>query len=221
MSRRALERRSGHASRSARRAGYTLIEVMMAVAIMTGGAVGLMSLQRASIAGNAEARQMTTATEVVSTWLERLQRDSIRWTAGGPGVTFAPALLLNTEYLRLVPDRATLPTWIRPTPADANESWGFDHWGRDTRVVTEMEYCANVRLQWVYMSQAMRADVRVWYARRGPTANRVGLDGCAPAADPNTLTNRLRDLHMVYGSTVVRWNPLSTTTGTGFGGGAP
>lgn len=192
------------------RKGYTLIEVMMAVAMMTAGAVGIMALQQATVRGNLEARQVATATQLASTWIERLERDAIGWSeAARPGTTAVPpTMLARTRYLNGVTAPGAAPLWFVPGPSTATESSSFDHWGRDTIVAAEMEYCTHVRLQWVYVGQAMRADVRVWWARRNPAVTTgAALAGCAPGLDPNTLTNRLRDVRFVYASSVIRWVP--------------
>jgi prepilin-type N-terminal cleavage/methylation domain-containing protein len=202
--------------RRAARAGYTLIEVMMAVAVMTAGAVGIMALHQATMRGNLDARQVATATHLAGTWIERLQRDAQGWSQGGPTAVFTPLMLAQTRYLNLVPARGTAPTWFVPGPSTATESATFDHWGRDTLIGGQMEYCTNVRLQWVYVAQAMRADVRVWWARRSPSATGgAALAQCAPGTDPNTLTNRLADVRFVYASTVIRWVPAPAAAGAG------
>jgi type IV pilus assembly protein PilV len=187
---------------------------MMAVAVMTAGAVGIMALQQATVRGNLEARQVATGTQLASTWLERLQRDAAGWSeATLPGTsTLPPNLLAQTRYLNNVTEPGAAPLWFIPGPSTALESASFDHWGRDTIAVGEMEYCTHVRLQWVYVGQAMRADVRVWWARRNPAAtDGAALAGCAPGVDPNALTNRLRDVRFVYASTVIRWVPRAGT----------
>lgn len=206
--------RPRHRRLRTRREGYTLIEVMMAVAVMTAGAIGIMALQQATIRGNLEARQVATATQLASTWIERLQRDAVGWSeAATPGtILVPPTMLTRTRYLQAVPASGTAPLWFIPGPSTALESSSFDHWGRDTITLGEMEYCTHVRLQWVYVGQAMRADVRVWWARRNPAATSgAALAGCAPGLDPNTLTNRLRDVRFVYASTVIRWIPRAGT----------
>ena len=85
-----------------RRAGYTLIEVMMALGVLTAGAVGLMAMTQASTRGNMEAREMTVATQLTQRWMERLRRDAMNWTASSR--TLNPLQLANTTYLRTVPN---------------------------------------------------------------------------------------------------------------------
>ncbi|AKF03263.1 type IV pilus modification PilV family protein [Sandaracinus amylolyticus] len=196
------------ATRRARRAGYTLIEVMMALGVLTAGAVGVLGLQQAVMRGNLEARQIATATHIASTWIERLQRDAIGWSRGGPGVVFSATDLVHTRYLNRVPAVGDAPVWFEPVmAAPATERATFDHFGRETAVAADMRFCTNVRLQWVYEGDAMRADVRVWWPRRTASAQTAALQGCS-APDLQTLGTRTRDVGFVYASTVIRWTPV-------------
>lgn len=196
--------------KSLREDGYTLIEVMMAVAVMTIGAVGLLAMQQASTRGNMEARQMTTATQIANLWLERVKRDSLNWNVGGATATAAD--LTRTRYLSAVPAPAVAPGWGSPTNVPAGESYAFDYWGRDTTATAgnnAQVFCVNTRYQWVFPGQAIRADVRVWWHRRG-VGDTNSADGrlyraplCGVGSEAAiTGDNRLR---FVYSSTIVRW----------------
>jgi type IV pilus assembly protein PilV len=192
-----------------RRAGYTLIEVMMAIGVMTAGAVALMALQQATTHGNYEARRRTTATELCATWIERLHRDAMQWNIGGPGIPFSPLNLARTRYLRNVAAPGTPALWQVPVPPpDSGESSAFDLWGRDTTDPNAMMFCTNIRLAWVYVGQAMRADVRIWWPRSSASARTRDLGRCGAGLAPESLTTRTRDIHFVYASTVLRWTPL-------------
>ncbi|UJR84328.1 type IV pilus modification PilV family protein [Sandaracinus amylolyticus] len=196
--------------RRARRAGYTLIEVMMALGVLAAGAVGVLGLQQAVMRGNLEARQIATATHIASTWVERLQRDAIGWSRGGPSVVFSPATdLANTRYLSHVGDATDAPEWFVPVMVQTpvTERATFDHFGRETDVAAEMRFCTNVRLQWVYVGQAMRADVRVWWPRRTASAQTAALQGCN-GGNLEMLGTRTRDVGFVHASTVIRWTPV-------------
>jgi len=196
--------------RKAARAGYTLVEVMMAVAVMTVGAVGIIALQVAATHGNIEAREMTTASTSARTWIERLKRDGLNWTQGGAGV--AAADLARTNYLLAVPAAGTEGAWFRPNiDADfPNDSYAFDHFGRDTTVAGDIRFCTHVRLSWLYPGQAIRADVRVWWHRRGSASNDDITDfnlypDCGAGSEAAITTDtRLR---FVNASTVIRWIP--------------
>lgn len=195
------------------RAGYTLIEIMMAVGVLTAGSVAIMAMHQAATRGNMEARQMTTANQVAQRWVERLRRDALNWTQAAN--VHSPTLLTRTTYLSSVPAPGTAPAWFVPVPAaTSGETAGFDFYGNDIAGGAAPYYCTNVRLEWLYPGQAMRADVRVWWVRRiagtaGAPASTSTLYNCAPGVDPNTLTGN-RSLRMVYTSTVIRFSPTPT-----------
>ena len=199
--------------RAGRRAGYTMIEVMMAVGVLTAGAVGLLALQQAATRGNYEARQMTTGAQLAQRWVERIRRDAINWRASSTNAD--PTLLMRTTYLQNVTAPGDAPAWFVPTPvAGSGESATFDHYGADVIDASQTPtYCTNVRLAWLYRGRAIRADVRVWWLRRsvGTSADpdstgRAALANCAPGRDPNTLLNDWR-VRAAHASTVIRYMP--------------
>ncbi|MCB2020350.1 MAG: prepilin-type N-terminal cleavage/methylation domain-containing protein [Burkholderiaceae bacterium] len=156
--------------------GFTLIEVMMALAILTVGAVGILSLQQAATRGNSEARQMTLATEVNRAWLERIRRDSLMWTGTAAGSRAA------TQYLVRLPANGTTD-WFVPVPAAPTESYGFDWFGRDTRDNTAIRYCTQARLTWLVPEinansapPSVQVDVRTWFHRRGYARDNIQSD---------------------------------------------
>ncbi len=198
--------------------GFTLIEVMMALAVMTVGAVGLLSLQSATTRGNAEARAMTVANQVNQLWLERLRRDALRWTSPDPTALRSAA---GPRFLRNAP----LPGggwsgWFAPVdPAPepgAPVSAGFDYRGIDTLDPNEMAYCTHVNLRWVDPGQTLRADVRTFWHRRGHGTDAAFSDlrlfrGCAVGAEDGVtaeLDSPAPRLHAVRGSVVLRWTRL-------------
>jgi type IV pilus assembly protein PilV len=194
----------------ATRQGYSLVEVMMAVAVMTIGATGILAMQQAATRGNLEARQLTTATIVVETWLERLKREaSLYWTTQVPAVASLPSRALNLRQAVV-----GVAPWFSPSPAvGSTESYAFDFWGRDTTINANQTYCAQARMQWVYVGSTMRADVRVWWHRRGSgdvTQHdaRVYRTPLCGAGSEDAMTGDPR-LKFVYGSTLLRWSAPS------------
>jgi prepilin-type N-terminal cleavage/methylation domain-containing protein len=69
--------------------GYTVIEVMMALAILAVGATGVIALQKVALIGNSNARIGDGARQVASTWAERLKLDALQWNdpMGIPDIT--------------------------------------------------------------------------------------------------------------------------------------
>lgn len=187
-----------------RRGGFTLVEVMIAMAVMITGALGLLALQRAVTRGNYEARQISTASQIARTMLERIRTDQAGWVVGGPTSTWAPANMANTTYLRNTP-AAGVDQWAYLPGLAGTEGFTFDHYGRDlarTGVGPLVEYCVQTRLEWVYVGQAIRSDVRVIWDRMGNSvaAPSIPTNGCPQI--PNAANH-----HVLYASSVVRWMP--------------
>ena len=63
-------------ARSARARGFTLIEVMVALGVMTVGVFGLIALQLYTIRSNSHARQLGIATQIAQQWIERIKQDA-------------------------------------------------------------------------------------------------------------------------------------------------
>jgi type IV pilus assembly protein PilV len=78
--------------------GYTVVEVMMALAVLTAGATGVIAMQKAALIANTNARNLVAANAIAQSWVERLRVDALQWTETG-GV---PDLDTYTFWLRHV-----------------------------------------------------------------------------------------------------------------------
>ncbi len=189
----------------ATRAGFTLIEVMMALAVMSVGAVGIMSLQQASTRGNVESREVGTATMVTRRWVERLKIDALAWNS--PGTT--ADVLGNTKYLQLV-DGA----WHAPVDEDGIDSFAANFFGEDVMDdavgMGAQHFCTHVRLRWTAAGDTIRADVRTFWFRRG--SDNSLFENCASGAEAivdGDLMSPTSVLRSVQTSTLIRWNQIA------------
>lgn len=195
-----------------RRAGFTVVEVMVSLGIMTVGAMGIIALQTHAIRSNSHARQLTIGMQIAQRWVERLKQDTHSWNLPGvPGTVLA-----STRYLQLINTAPNVFSTIPNTDANANASRAFDYMGNDiihTSTDPPIFYCAAIRPAWVYFGRAMRVDVRVWWPREGYDTrqdfaacdqNFTQLD---PGGAPTTLYNQ-NAYHVVYLSTVLRLMPV-------------
>ena len=189
-------------SRSDRRraAGYTAVEVLMAMTVMVIGAAAIMTMKKTSVLGNLDARKTDMANNIARLWMERLQRDSMQWTCpstacpstnnmcGGGGAAGAQLICNNVTGLWFLP----VAYMGKTTPESMSP--GFDILGRDLPTADLVpssatgwagaQFCANVRLTWLVPPVPnpagttepglMRADVRVIWPR--------GILGGSPAA---------------------------------------
>jgi len=203
-----------------RRQGFTLIEVMVALGVMTVSAMALMSMQGQAARANSHARDMTTAAQIAQTVLERLKLDGLAWNSIVSG---APTDVPNTVWLNAV-DTAALGNFFTLTPQPFTRlgntvqySNAFNQFGEDVvtsgasaDVLASVKFCASIRLGWIYDTRrVLRADVRVWWTKEVPT--RSILSDFAGCADDNTQLlpggGQFDNYHTVYLSTVIRPHP--------------
>lgn len=190
--------------RSRKRAGYTLIEVMMAIAIITASSVALIGLQEIVIRGNMDARQTSTATNIVRSTIGLLRIDAVNWTTSTTSASVA--LSPNARgFLRDMPVAATAAAgpW-GPFGATVNApERAYDYQGRPTTVAGDMFYCVETRYAWVYTGQLARVDVRVWWVRPSAAVNAAIYAGCP--TQPATLNTAA--LHSLQATTTLRYTP--------------
>lgn len=189
--------------RSVRRhgSGYTLVELMMALALFTVAVLGIISLQKLMVVSNAHAKNMSVAERIAESWAAQLQMDSTAWrvTTG------------TTVWLGGVDGG-----WIRPGYApSANFGAAFDALGSplsDTSGdLARARYCSHVRLTTLYPSTGLvtgngmvRAEIRVFWLRDGE-ADLVPASGlCSVTQDEDDIGQAFDRYHFLYHATGVR-----------------
>lgn len=191
--------------------GFTLVEVMIAIGIMTVGSLGILSMHQAVTRANRDAREMNTALVITETWLERVERDTQLWTARG----INSIELQNTEYLQELAGVADQTGWFRPAGV-ATKSYAFEFDGTDTITANDIKYCVNLRLGWIRQGTSARVDVRTYWLRegqrygnpahpdwvdegdfRGSECDAGDADGWDLGAAPN--------VNVIFASTMVNW----------------
>ncbi len=189
----------------------------MAMTVMTIGAAAVMSMQKASVQGNSDARQADVAASIARTWVDRLQRDAMQWTlpnGSNPTLTnFANAKLLSSPTY----GAWSAPKWYMGGNPE-NMSFGFDVLGRDlpaSLIGSQAVFCVSYRLQWLVPQSLannepglIRADVRVLWPRA--VATPPPSNWCADGATATTAANPDPTLpflyHALYLSTSLREN---------------
>lgn len=193
--------------------GFTLIEVMMAMAVMVIGALGILSMQQAATRGNMTARQLSTASYANQVWLERVRRDALMWNGRNRADTGTTTWLAGLAAGGDV-------DWFTPAVGPlGNESAGFDYFGNEVPVANAT-YCTHLALNWISVDGTLaRVTARTWWHRRGDGtdpafADRRLFPNCGQGAEPG-VTAELADptsprLRAVTSSILVRWNRLET-----------
>ena len=195
-----------------RQSGFTLIEVMIAIGVMTVGSLGILAMHQAVSNANRSAHEMNTALAITERWIERIERDSLAWSEQGLNST----ALSSTAYLSALAGTASKTDWFRPLPADSDESYGFDYFGNDTRDGDEIKYCTNLQLSWLRQGSSARVDIRTFWYRTGymigsaqhpkwvPGSSFRGAECEAATADAWEL-GEAPNVDVVFTSTVVTW----------------
>jgi type II secretory pathway pseudopilin PulG len=200
-----------------RTGGFTLVEVMVSLGVMTVGAMSIIALQQQTTRANVHAREVTTATQIAQNVIERMKLEAIAWNT----VTGAPAsdLQRTPTLLRIV---GSTPGSFMGLPEQIVSLAGatrvlsnaFDYYGADVDLtnataatLATVHFCAGMRLSWIYTNQrAMRADVRVFWPR--DASGRTITSDFPACVDNNTGLNPngtyYDAYHIIYLSTVLR-----------------
>jgi type IV pilus assembly protein PilV len=195
-------------SRSAR--GYTVVELLMALAVFGIGVVGVIAMQKVTSTSNRHAKNLATATHIAQSWLERLAVDATRWDQ-------SHTLAATTTWLKAAQPLANA-TWQLPAADTVTELFGpgFGALGQPLPApgsAGEIVFCTHLRLTYLIdpASQPgnglIRAEVRVFWPRDGePYAN--GADYCDAGANATNIGRAPESFHFVYKSTAIRQTSL-------------
>ncbi len=207
-----MSRQRAHTRPASR--GYTIVEVLLAMTVLIIGASGVMSMQKAAMQGNQDARKTDVANGIARMWMERIEKDAMGWTTpsnAGAASNYAQAKLLGH------PTGAWfLPTdYLPATSPQASISPGFDMLGRDVPTVAGLSgavFCVHLRETWLAQNATtptdnlMRVELRVvWRRGFSTTAYAPVLCDSTSVTTPNPDPSLYATLYMV---TAVRANGL-------------
>lgn len=194
----------GRAKKTVRSRGYTVVELMMAVAVFAVGITGIVAMQTVAAAANTHAKNLAVATSLARSWQDRLSMDATLW--GGPQEW--------TEDNMIWVDQVTANNnaWILPAiqgdfgPAAGPRGEFVDHANDAEDVV----FCTHLRLTRLLDepgSGLIRSEVRVFWPK-GPQSWDSGDPYCVSnAADIASIGSATDQFHFVYKTTAVRETP--------------
>jgi prepilin-type N-terminal cleavage/methylation domain-containing protein len=195
--------------------GYTVIEVLMAMTVLAIGGAGVITMQKTSVASNAEARKADVANSIARMWIERLRQDAMMWTT--PNAANSTTNFGNTTYLNgNVGSNPSQPAWFVPAPmisigdGTTTMSAGFDILARDQPAgsIANASFCVNIALTWLDTTglqpggDMIRADVRVLWP--------VGI-GVVPPSDYCVTATKI-DPNLAGATTSIVYHELYLTT---------
>lgn len=197
--------------------GYTVVEVMMSLALLGVGAAGVIALQKATLLGNTNARNVATANAIAQTWVERIRSEALQWNA--PNNT--DDILTDTNRLQGYVTNPQVTSWFNPAqilpvsnalyPAGspAADVLGGDIYPKDP---SQPAFCTKIRLTRLFLypsssnqslstTRTIRVEVRVYWDRAGQPVN------CAAATIPDPETGDNTRYGFVSLVTAVTQNP--------------
>lgn len=199
--------------------GYTAVEVMLSIVVLGIGAAGVMSMQQASIQGNADAHMLDMGTSIAREWIERLRRDGMTWTTpddANPSQNWST----NTFLINQIGASANAGKWIWPAipttgsnsgNADPGYGRAFDILGRDLALSGNAQpgvtFCTNIRGDWVVQDQMIRAQVRVYWLRQLFAAPSATFCSGTETPDAVGTGGGAQVYHFIYAATAVSRNP--------------
>jgi prepilin-type N-terminal cleavage/methylation domain-containing protein len=193
---------------SSSRRGYTIVELMMAIAVMAIGVTGIIAMQKVTLTANQHAKHLSVATQVASAWLDMLAADALQWNR--PNRSGGASDLAQTSWLNNVNG-----AWFRPAHVPGMEFGpGFDGLGNPVAVadMANAVYCTHLRLTWLVPEVStvtgnglIRAEVRVFWLREGGPG---GTDVCSQNGVPATIGSALDQYHFVHLAGAIRQNTL-------------
>lgn len=198
-------------TRPAARAGFTLVEVMIAIGIMTIGSLGILSMHQAVSGANRAANEMNTALAITDRWIERIDRDSILWSEEG----INSGALNSTAYLKELAGSIEPTGWFNPGTTDP-EGFAFDYFGDDDPDFSDFKYCVNLSMSWLRQGSSARVDIRTFWFREGYVhgghKHPDWVDGsdfrtsdCDAGTADGWNLGTAPNVNVVFASTVVRW----------------
>jgi type IV pilus assembly protein PilV len=194
--------------------GYTIVELMMAIAVMAIGVTGIIAMQKVTITANQHAKNLSVATQIASAWIDALSADAMHWNH--PAKPGEASDLDQTIWLKSVPAVGSPSDWFRPGYSTAMAFGpGFDPLGNPVTVanMASAVYCTHLRLTWLFPEQTtvagnglIRAEVRVFWLREGGPGSTTPV--CNAGTAPEDIGEATDTYHFVYQTGAIRQNRL-------------
>lgn len=188
-------------------AGFTILEVLIGVLVLTIGMIGIFGMQALAVQTNRAAYDMRVATELAETTLERLSLDTMEWIAAGawPNSTYLETGMTSEGLWTAPPfpnDDGDIPTFNDlGLPAFADGTLA-----NDRQALRNSSYCMRYRLSWIRVPRLLRAEVQVvWPRTRGGEA--ILGENCA---NLDTVEDEVleRNFQTVQATTMLGSNPV-------------
>jgi prepilin-type N-terminal cleavage/methylation domain-containing protein len=206
-------------ARSGTARGYTMIEVLMGLAILAVGASGVVALQKVTILGVTEGRNLTAGSAVAAHHLEAVRTDALRWTS--------EATAGNAPLLNALRTETTGSRWVLPADqAFTGDDLGTADVEARTGSAAAVAYCTHLRSSDLAVDAGaelaanrdqpilVRVEARTFWAKSGrdisaECANVAGITDLLESGTPlvvGSASYEATDFGWVFLATAIRRN---------------
>ncbi|HVW26008.1 MAG TPA: prepilin-type N-terminal cleavage/methylation domain-containing protein [Polyangiaceae bacterium] len=191
--------------------GYTIVELVMSLAVLAIGASGVIAMQKVAVASNRHAKDLSIASRIAEAWADQLAMDGSMWTITTAGVP----TLSNTVWLQLA-NPGQVVDWFVPTySALRNFGPAFSALGvpLDPAVNASLaRFCTHIRFAYLHNATrgagVIRAQVRVfWTAENSATAIPAAAQGNLCAVTDAMLSSNIGAFNVIYLTTSIAEAP--------------
>ena len=200
---------SARGRRQVAKRGYTIVELVMSLAVLAIGASGVIAMQKVAISSNRHAKEMAIATRIAEGWADQLALDGAIWTTIAGNSTIA-----STTWLNLANPSQTVE-WFGPAYDPArNYGAAFNALGDPIDPAQRpdlIRYCAQLRFAYLHTSTAptvghgvIRAQIRVfWQAEDASLQVYAAANARTCEVAPGDFTALLPAMNVIYLTTSV------------------
>jgi hypothetical protein len=182
-------------------AGYTAVEVLMSLAVLSVGVIGIIATEKVTLAANQHSKNLAIATHIAQSWIGMLNAEATLWGS-------TPLSDTRQPWLSQGQDTAT---WFRPDPVDElGFGPAFDALGNATSE-DSASFCVDLRISPLNTSTLgggmVRAEVRVMWLRDQPivTSSDPALSSaCSVSTEDAAAANASHMVQFVFLSSAVR-----------------
>jgi type II secretory pathway pseudopilin PulG len=192
-------------------AGFTMMEAMIALVLLMIGILGMGALAGASVRSNIEASDRTTATYLAERLLSQMRTEAMGWNRP----QWSPALDVETPTEQM-PLLSKLPAGVSTGTTGFIEltrgltGGPIKSFDQQLRMVNPgapgAKYCVHYRLTWLQPDESIRADVRVYWMRRGADPGPYDFYGDCGAGNVDAMATDVTKVRCVARASLLQRN---------------
>jgi type II secretory pathway pseudopilin PulG len=190
--------------------GFTMMEATIALGLLLLGVLGMGALAAASIRTNMEAQDRTQATNLLNLVLEQVRTEAMGWNnATWNTVNETPDPNTYFPTLNQLPGNPTKggSSGVREYTGDRLANGTRRAFTYDLRLIDPAlpgaKFCVHYQMTWLNPNESARADVRVYWMRRGSDPAAFGFYNNCGLGNTQKLATNMTDVRCVAGSTIL------------------